>query len=111
MMFDKSNPPRPRLTAMLAITLSLLYSAPGWIGAADAQVGSSDATKPQPAPLQDQPQAGAGSGTGPHQTVITPPPTGDAQINKEAPPPSQFPTPVIHPPKSSTSPSPVPQKE
>ena len=32
-----------------------------------------------------------------HHGVVTPPPTGDAAINKGAPPASDFPTPVIPP--------------
>jgi hypothetical protein len=73
--------------------------------AAGASVAPPDSTTPQPpAPSQTE-------RTDAHQGVITPPPTGDAAINKAAPSPQHFPTPVIKPPQSSGTPSAVPQKE
>lgn len=108
-MFGRSNTLKLRLSATLALIVWLSPYAVRPVGAADMLLAASDKASPQPAPQEGQPQVGAGggtgTGTGTHQTVIAPPSTGDAAINKGAPPQSQFPTPVIQPPKSPDSPS------
>jgi hypothetical protein len=104
-MFGKANILTLRLSTTLAIGLSLASYANRPIGTADLWRVASDKDAAPSVPQQVQPQAGAGDGTGTHQTVIAPPSTGDAAINKGAPPEGQFPTPVIHPPKTPDSPS------
>lgn len=75
--------------------------------AAGTLVASPDSPGPQPPPRQRQPQS---DNTDAHQGVIAPPATGDAAINKGAPSPQHFPTPVIHPQKSPQEPSTIPNK-
>ena len=104
-MFRRSNILTLRMSATLAMLLSLPPYAARAVSATTPQPAASDKDTPQATPHQDQPQAGAGDGTGTHQTVIAPPSTGDAAINKGAPSQSQFPTPVIHPPKTPDSPT------
>ena len=57
-------------------------------------------------PKSLQPQSPANDGMDAHQSVITPPATGDSGINKGAPSSQDFPTPVIHPAPPLTTPSP-----
>lgn len=108
-MFGRSNTLKLRLSAMLALIVLLSPYPVRPVGAADMLLAASDKASPRPALQESQPQVGAGggtgTGTGTHQTVIAPPSTGDAAINKDAPTQSQFPTPVIQPPKSPDSPS------
>jgi len=77
------------------------------LGVAPAHAAS--AQQQQPVPPQSatpgQPAKPPGNSQVTHSGVIPPPPVGDSGINKGAPPPQDFPTPVIHPPPN---PSPTP---
>lgn len=100
------------LTCRLCVTATLVSPLPSYAAglayAADTSVAPPDGTTPQPPPGPRQPLS---DGTDAHQSVIAPPPTGDAAINKGAPPTKHFPTPVIQPPKSSNPPSTSPPKQ
>ena len=135
-MLPRLHRPMHRLRLMVLLTAPLLSAAIWPAHAANPPVASSRGNTPPPTPPQPQPKDNGPQGGGPqtpgtrginplatappghgpqlngagvHQGVIAPPPTGDAAINKSAPPQQQFPTPVIHPPLSST-PSTTPLK-
>jgi len=100
------------LTCRLCVTAMLVSPLPSYTArpahAADTLVASPDGTTLQPPAEPRQPLSDS---TDAHQSVIAPPPTGDAAINKGAPPTKHFPTPVIQPPKSSNAPSTSPPKQ
>jgi hypothetical protein len=87
---------RNAFLAALPFAAGLLASAPGFAATTDqappAQSAPQMATPPPPP-----------NGQQAHRDVISPPPVGDTGINKGAPPPQEFPTPVIHPPPNPTS--------
>jgi len=88
---------RRGLAALAAMLISSVSCAP----ICAAQTGDTTPNQPLPnrpmAPPSPTANSQVGNGSV-HQGVITPPPTGDAAINRGAPPVSQFPTPVIAPP-------------
>jgi hypothetical protein len=86
----------------LATLAAMIISSVGPVPIAAAQSGDTTPNHSVPnQPLPDQPVAppspSVNSQIG-NQGVIKPPPTGDAAINRGAPPVSKFPTPVIAPP-------------
>ena len=90
---------RRGLAALAAMLISSVSYVP--IGAAQSGDTTPNTTPNQPLPNQPMapPAPSAKSQIG-NEGVITPPPTGDAAINRGAPPASKFPTPVIVPPGS-----------
>jgi hypothetical protein len=82
--------------------LTVLPFAAGLLAASAGQAAVPDTTPPaQSAPQMATPPPPA-NGRQAHRDVITPPAVGDPGINKGAPAPQEFPTPVIHPPPNPT---------
>jgi hypothetical protein len=88
-----------RFGAIALCTATLLAWSAGAEAAIPHAAQNDGGTQASPPAVRQHatPYARPDSGTA-QQGVIKPPPTGDAGINKDAPPPSRFPTPVIHPP-------------
>jgi hypothetical protein len=92
----------PTLYRLGAVTVCTVGLSAWMVGAEaavpyQAQLDSGTQGSPPAGRQPATPHARPGRGTA-QQGVIRPPPTGDTGINKDAPSPNKFPTPVIHPP-------------
>lgn len=91
-----------RLGAMAIASLALSSLSIGIAVAGEQpnlQLAQSGSPTEDNAPKTTGPDTSVPAPSGaPHAGVLKPPPTGDAEMNKGVPPPSEFPTPVIPPP-------------